>query len=97
MPPISAEALVDRLVSGKPISAVLLVGKDSYLREACRERGSAVLRDRERCEHCRSDRARVEHRARQVNAPRHLVQRQPCESVRDRREQWIAGRVRDPP
>jgi len=38
MAAISPEALVERLVAGKPVPAVLLLGKDAYLREACRER-----------------------------------------------------------
>jgi DNA polymerase-3 subunit delta len=38
MPPISAEVLVERLAKGKPVPAVLLLGPESYLREACRER-----------------------------------------------------------
>lgn len=38
MPPITTEALVERLTGGKPVPAVLLLGADSYLREACRDR-----------------------------------------------------------
>jgi DNA polymerase III subunit delta len=37
MPPISPEALVERLVAGKPVPAVLLLGEDAYLRQASRE------------------------------------------------------------
>jgi DNA polymerase III subunit delta len=37
MPAISTEALVERLVAGKPVPAVLLSGPDSYLRETCRD------------------------------------------------------------
>ena len=37
MPAISPEALVERLVAGKPVPAVLLLGEDSYLRETCRD------------------------------------------------------------
>ena len=37
MPPISPEALVERLVAGKPVPAVLLLGEDSYLRQTCRD------------------------------------------------------------
>lgn len=37
MPPISPEALVERLVAGKPVPAVLLLGADAYLRQACRD------------------------------------------------------------
>ncbi len=37
MPPISPEALVERLVAGKPVPAVLLLGADAYLRQASRE------------------------------------------------------------
>ena len=37
MSAISAEALVERLVAGKPVPAVLLLGEDSYLRETCRD------------------------------------------------------------
>ena len=45
MPPISAEALVERLVAGKPVPAVLLLGTEAYLREACRERIVDVVVD----------------------------------------------------
>jgi DNA polymerase-3 subunit delta len=37
MPMISSEAVVERLVAGKPVPAVLLLGPDAYLRETCRE------------------------------------------------------------
>jgi DNA polymerase III subunit delta len=45
MPVISPEALVERLVAGKPVPAVLLLGADSYLRETCRERIVDVVVD----------------------------------------------------
>ena len=38
MAAISAEALVERLTAGKPVSPILILGADAYLREACRER-----------------------------------------------------------
>jgi DNA polymerase III subunit delta len=38
MAPISVEQLVDRLTKGKPVSAILLLGTDSYLREMTRQR-----------------------------------------------------------
>ena len=37
MPAISPEAVVERLAAGKPVPAVLLLGADSYLRQASRE------------------------------------------------------------
>ena len=36
MPPISPETLVARLAKGQVVPAVLLLGTDAYLREACR-------------------------------------------------------------
>ncbi len=38
MPPISPEKLLARLAKGDPISGLLLLGTDSYLRGACRSR-----------------------------------------------------------
>ncbi len=45
MAAISAEALVERLVAGKPVPAVLLLGPDAYLREVCRDRIVDVVVD----------------------------------------------------
>jgi DNA polymerase-3 subunit delta len=36
MPEISAEKLIARLSTGKPVAAIVLLGTDSYLREMCR-------------------------------------------------------------
>ena len=38
MAAISPEKLIDRLASGKPVAAIVLVGSDHYLREMCRKR-----------------------------------------------------------
>jgi DNA polymerase-3 subunit delta len=38
MAAISPEKLIDRLASGKPVAAVVLVGSDHYLREMCRNK-----------------------------------------------------------
>jgi DNA polymerase-3 subunit delta len=38
MPEISAEKLVARLRTGKPVAAIVLLGTDSYLREMCRNK-----------------------------------------------------------
>jgi DNA polymerase-3 subunit delta len=38
MPDISAEKLIARLRTGKPVAAVVLLGTDSYLREMCRNK-----------------------------------------------------------
>lgn len=45
MAAISSEAVVERLVAGKPVPAVLLLGPDAYLRETCRERIVDVVVD----------------------------------------------------
>ncbi len=45
MSAISTEALVERLVAGKPVPAVLLLGEDSYLRETCRDQIVSVVVD----------------------------------------------------
>jgi DNA polymerase-3 subunit delta len=38
MPEISAEKLIARLSTGKPVAAIVLLGTDSYLRETCRNK-----------------------------------------------------------
>jgi len=38
MPEISAEKLIARLSTGKPVAAIVLLGTDSYLREMCRNK-----------------------------------------------------------
>jgi DNA polymerase III subunit delta len=38
MPAASPEKLLDRLGSGKPVAAIVLLGDDSYLRELCRDK-----------------------------------------------------------
>ncbi len=38
MPDISADKLVARLSTGKPVTAIVLLGTDSYLREMCRNK-----------------------------------------------------------
>jgi len=38
MPDISAEKLVARLSTGKPVAAIVLLGTDTYLREMCRNK-----------------------------------------------------------
>jgi DNA polymerase-3 subunit delta len=38
MPALSPEKIVERLASGKPVAAVVLVGTDHYLREMCRNK-----------------------------------------------------------
>jgi DNA polymerase III subunit delta len=38
MPDISADKLVARLSTGKPLAAIVLLGSDSYLREVCRNK-----------------------------------------------------------
>jgi DNA polymerase-3 subunit delta len=38
MPDISADKLVARLSTGKPVAAIVLLGTDSYLREMCRNK-----------------------------------------------------------
>jgi DNA polymerase III subunit delta len=38
MVPIGPEKLLDRISSGKPVSAIVLLGTDSYLREMCRNK-----------------------------------------------------------
>lgn len=38
MAAISPEKLIDRLASGKPVAAIVLVGSDHYLREMCRNK-----------------------------------------------------------
>ena len=38
MPGVSPEKLIERLASGKPIAAVVLLGTDPYLREMCRNK-----------------------------------------------------------
>jgi DNA polymerase-3 subunit delta len=38
MPEVSAEKLIARLSTGKPVAAIVLLGTDSYLREMCRNK-----------------------------------------------------------
>jgi len=38
MPAIAPDKIVDRLASGKPVAAIVLVGTDHYLREMCRNK-----------------------------------------------------------
>ncbi|MGB8543492.1 MAG: DNA polymerase III subunit delta [Candidatus Acidiferrales bacterium] len=38
MPEISAEKLIARLATGKPVAAIVLLGMDTYLREMCRNK-----------------------------------------------------------